>query len=112
MGDEGHFHLNGHVNKQNMRFWSRENPRIAHASELHPRKVIVWCGVTSEGIIGPCFFEYPCENAVTVTGERYREMLENFVQPEIAIMAGYWWQQNGATAYTAKAAMQMLTGMF
>ena len=39
-------------------------------------------------------------------------MLENFVQPEIANMAEYWWQQDGATAHTARATLQMLTGMF
>ena len=71
MGDEAHFHLNGHVNKQNMRFWGTENLQIAYASELHPRKVTIWCGVTSERIIGLYFFEDPDENAVTVTDERY-----------------------------------------
>ena len=89
MGYEAHFHLHGHVNKQNMRFWGAKNPRIAHASELHPRKITVWCGITSGIIIGPYFFEDPDENAVSVTGERYNQMLENFVQPEIANMAGY-----------------------
>ena len=39
-------------------------------------------------------------------------MLKNFVPPEIANMAEYWWQQNGATAHTARANVQMLTGMF
>ena len=81
MGDEAHFHLNGHVDKQNMRFWGAENPQIAHASELHPHKVTVWCGLTSERMIGPYFFEDPDENAVTVVGEQLEEMLENFVQP-------------------------------
>ena len=90
MEDEAHFHLNGHVNKQNMRFWGTENLQITHASKLHPRKVTVLCGVTSERFIGPYLFEDPDENAVTVTGERYREMLENFVHREIPIMAGYW----------------------
>ena len=112
MGDEAHFHLSGQVNKQNMRFWGSENPPIAYASELHPRKVTVWCGVTSERIIKPYFFEDCDENAVTVTGERYRKMLENFVWPEIANMSGYCWQQDGATAHTARATMQMLSGMF
>ena len=66
MGNEAHFHF---VNKQNMRFWCTENPQIDHATKLHTRKVIVWCGVTSERIIGPYFLEDPDENAVTVTGE-------------------------------------------
>ena len=69
MGDKAHFHLNGHVNKQNMRFWGMQNPQIAYASKLHSRKVTVWCGVTTERIIKPYFFEDPDENAVTATGE-------------------------------------------
>ena len=56
-----------------------ENPQIALASELHLRKVALWCGVTSETVIGPYFFKDPDENAGTVTGEQYRKMLENFV---------------------------------
>ena len=52
-----------------MRFWGIENPCIIYASRLHPHKVIVWCGVTSEQIVGPHFFEDPDENVVTVTGE-------------------------------------------
>ena len=36
MSDEAHFHLNGYVNKQNMRFWDAENPRIIEEKELHP----------------------------------------------------------------------------
>ena len=63
MGDEAHFHLNGHVNKQNMKFWGTKNPRITHASELHLSKLIVWCGETSERVIGPYFFEHTDENA-------------------------------------------------
>ena len=39
-------------------------------------------------------------------------MLENFVQPEIANMTGYWWQQEGATGHTARTTTQMLTEMF
>ena len=112
MGDEAHFYLNGHVNKQNMRFWSMESSQIAHASELHLCKDTVWCEVTSEKIIGPYFFQNPDENVITVTGEQFREMLESFVQPTIANMAGYWWQQDGGTAHTARVSMRMLTEMF
>ena len=38
MSDEAHFHLNGFVNKQNCRFWAKENPRAVHKRELHPAK--------------------------------------------------------------------------
>nr|XP_012563354.1 unnamed protein product [Hydra vulgaris] len=87
MGDEAHFHLNGHVNKQNMRFWGTENPHQGHASPLHSVKVTTWCGVTSEKVIVPFFFEDVNENAVTVTAEKYQDMLANFVQPQLANMA-------------------------
>ena len=39
-------------------------------------------------------------------------MLVNFVQPEMANIAGYWWQQDGAHSHTARATMQILTAMF
>ena len=112
MGDEAHFNLNRCVNKQNTRFWGTENPWQVHASPMHPVKVTVWCGVTSERVIGLFFFEDANKNAVTVNAERYRDMLVNFVQPQLANLPGYWWQQDGATAHTARATMQLLTAMF
>lgn len=64
--------------------------------------VTVWSEVTSEKIIWPHFFENPDEYAVTVTGEGYREMLVNFVQPEIENMAGYCWEYLKAKVYVNK----------
>ena len=42
--DEAHFHLSGFVNKQNCRIWGNENPQIMQEREIHPLKIIVWCG--------------------------------------------------------------------
>ena len=39
-------------------------------------------------------------------------MLAIFIQPQLANMAGYWGQQDGTTAHTARATMQLLTAMF
>nr|CAH7747803.1 unnamed protein product [Callosobruchus chinensis] len=79
MSDEDHFHLNGFVNTQNCKIWSTQNPRAIHQHPQHPVKCTVWCAVTSQRIIGPYFFETDDGNAVTVTAERYREMIQTFL---------------------------------
>lgn len=33
--DEANFHVNGQVNKQNCRFWSKTNPQLKHQNPLH-----------------------------------------------------------------------------
>ncbi|KAF2360319.1 Protein of unknown function DUF4817 [Trinorchestia longiramus] len=78
MTDEAHFHLNGEVNKQNCRIWVSENPREIHEHPVHPLKVTVWCGITSSRTIGPYFFEDVDGNTVTVNGNRYRQMLQEY----------------------------------
>ncbi|GBP82556.1 hypothetical protein EVAR_91681_1 [Eumeta japonica] len=40
--DEAHFHINDHVNRQNCRYCSSENPRHKHQRPLHSTKVTVW----------------------------------------------------------------------
>lgn len=112
MGDEAHFQLNGVVNRQNTRFWGTTNPRIIHERQLHPLKVTVWCGVTSTRVIGPYFFEGEDGETVTVNGERYRAMIENLIRPEVEDKPETWWQQDGATAHTARQTMQLLREIF
>ena len=46
--------------------------------EEDPKRVTVCCGFWSSGIIGPFFFENRQEEAVTVNGDRYRNMLNEF----------------------------------
>lgn len=50
-----------------------------HEKPLHAEKITVWCGITIFGILRPYFFE---ENNVTVTSERYLQMLQTFQTPE------------------------------
>ena len=83
MSDEAHFQLNGTVNKQNCRFWGDMNPRQIHFTPLHPQKVTIWCGVTSQFIIGPYFFEDGGGNVRTINGDRYRERIQEFLLPEM-----------------------------
>jgi hypothetical protein len=110
--DEAHFHLSGCVKKQNFRYGAADNPRQFHERPLHSEHVTVWCGIAEFGITGPYFFEE--ERIVTVTSQRYVEMLSNFLQPRLNEPgnASLWFQQDGATMHTARASMEVLREIF
>ncbi|KAJ8897367.1 hypothetical protein PR048_002713 [Dryococelus australis] len=55
MSAKPHFKLSGSVNKQNIRYWSDNNPHKLHWKPLHNRRVTVWCGISDVGVIGPYF---------------------------------------------------------
>lgn len=110
--DEAHFHIGGYVNKQNMRYWSASNPKEVHEKPLHSPKTTVWCAVSGNGIIGPYFFG----RGETVNAQRYRAMLDNFFIPELHRHVGYnnrtHFQQDGATAHTARDSMAKVRELF
>ncbi len=109
ISDEAHFHLMGSVNKQNCRYWLPGNPEIIHEKPLNSPKVTVWTVVAEFGIIGPYFFEG------TVNMERYVELIENFLVPELKRKRKYssaWFQQDGATCYTSTVTLNILKNHF
>lgn len=116
MTDEAHFHLSGFVNKQNMRYWSSVNPQELHQRPLHSPKVTVWCGVGVFGIVGPYFFETDDGQTVTVNAERYVTMMEDFVAPKLRQLGidpkSLHFQQDGASAHTARISMAVVQQMF
>lgn len=116
MSDEAHFHLNGDVNRQNLRYWSSENPHIIDEKPLHSERVTVWCATTPFGIIGPYFFEDENGATVTVTAARYCQLLNTFLRPELrrlqVDLENVFFQQDGATPHTARVSMQVLRDMF
>jgi hypothetical protein len=112
MSDEAVFSLNSSVNKQNCWYWAPTNPRQLHKRPLHSPEVIVWCAISAKGIIGPYFFEVDDGVSVTVNAERYNHMLETFFLPEMRRhnwnMSRAWFQQDSATAHTARLSMNTL----
>jgi len=116
MTDEAYFHLSGYVNKQNYRYWAPENPQQLHQRPLHSERLTVCCGIASFGVLGPYFLEDNEGAAVTVTFEPYVAMLRKFCEPELRRrgidLSSVWFQQNGATAHTARASMSVLREMF
>ena len=81
--DEAHFDLGGYVIKQNGSIWGTENPHAYIEKPTQPKRVTVWCGFWSTGIIRPFFFENEQGEAVTVNGDRYRAMLNEFLFTKI-----------------------------
>jgi hypothetical protein len=67
-------------------------------------------------LIGPYFFEDEAGRAITVNSARYTEMLSTFLEPELQRLGvenqTLWFQQDGATAHTARTAMRFLNEMF
>ena len=111
--DEAHFNLDGYVNKKNCHIWGTENPHTYIEKPSHPKRVTVWCGFWSRGIIASFFFENKQGEAVTVNGNRYRAFLNKFLfigrKEEIG---NIWFQQDDATCHTAEATLVALGPVF
>ena len=114
MSDEAHFQLSGGVNKQNFQYYASENQRQLHAKPLHSERVTVWCALASFGIIGPYFFKDHNGRTVTVTSDRYVNMVNTVLLPALTSHNRHqiWFQQDGATTHTAHQSMAVLRHAF
>ena len=112
--DEAHFLLNGFVNKQNCRIWTESNPQQIQQLPMHTEKLTVWCGLWSGGIIGPFFFKNDAGATVTVTGIRYRAIINQFLFLKINDIDAddICFQQDGATCRTANETVDLLKEKF
>lgn len=116
--DEATFYLNGTVNKQNCRYWSKENPRwIQEARSQSPEKLNVWAGILKDKVIGPFFFEG------NLTGEGYMEFLQLDLLPALVTLypdpnnpdrpsPEIWLQQDGAPPHYARQVREYLSLTF
>ena len=96
---EAHFDLGGNVNKQHCSIWGTENPHAYIEKPRNPKRVTIWRGFWSRGIIGPFFFENEQVEAVTGNSDRYRAILNEFLFTKIEEeenIGNIWFQQDGA----------------
>ena len=105
-----HFNVGGYVNKQNCRFWGTEIPHAYTEKPTHSKRVTVWCGFWSKGIIGPFFFENEQGEAITVNGDHYQAMLNEFLFTKIEEedIGNIWFQQDGTMCHTAEVTIHAL----
>ncbi|GFY25598.1 uncharacterized protein TNCV_2487181 [Trichonephila clavipes] len=89
---------------------SEANPQVYFETPFHPETLTVWCALWAGGIIGPYFFKNDEGHNVTVNGDRYRAMISNVFIPELNNhdIQELWFQQDGATCHTARAAIDLL----
>lgn len=112
--DESHVYLHSSPNKQNSRQWLAQKPDTRSSVPLHSQKVTVWCGFNSRKVFGPYFYEdSESGKAVTVTKERYTEMLAQiFPEDSEDVDSEAIFQQDGAPAHTSRMAMEFLSNRF
>jgi hypothetical protein len=76
---------------------------------LHDEKLLVWCAISAEGIIGPYFFEQ------SVNQDNYLEMLRTFFlrrHVQRTNSSKYYFQLDDATPHTADIVQKWLSEKF
>lgn len=92
--DESMFYLNGTVCRHNDVAWGTHNPHNQLEVRHTQQCVMVWCGLTSDSMVGPHFFEGG------VGAAQYLEMLNTTLWP-FARYKRLTFQQDGAAAHYA-----------
>lgn len=71
-------------------------------------------GFRVKGVICPHFIKNESGNAVTVTGERYRKLITNFLWPNLddIDVSDVWFQQDGTACHGVRGTIQLLCGKF
>lgn len=103
--DESKFMLNGVVNRHNCCYWATSNQQQTMTVPDTREGLMVWCGITSDGLIGPYFFDG------NVTAESYLEMLTNFLWPQV-MRRRMLFQQDGAPSHYALVVRNWLDEKF
>ena len=118
MTDEAGFSLNGEVNSHNIHHYAERHhpPNIAFERSMSREKVTVWIGISGNGhLFGPFFFNG------NVNRQRYLDMLNDFVVPELKQVfprqrqgdfRRAWWVQDGAPAHRSRVVRDCLAELF
>ena len=94
---------------QDYGIWDTENQYAYIEKPMHPKPVTVWCGFWSRGIIGLFFSANEQGEAVTINGDRYLAMLNEFLFTKIKDddIGSIWFQLDGSTCHTAEATLDI-----
>lgn len=107
--DESIFYLDKSVSAYNSYIWSEENPHHYVEKRLNPERLLVWCGLSARGIVGPYFFEG------TINADAYLTMMRTYVVPRLrrtGLIDTVIFQQDGAAPHTAHRVLDYLEHRF
>ena len=108
--DEAAFKTKERRNRQNHRHWSDHNPHVTAPAPLEKSSLMVWAGIQTTGVEGPYVFEG------NVTGDSYRQLLEQEVLPsledQVEDLDTLLWQQDGAPPHFANEVRNLLDEKF
>ena len=78
--------------------------------EIRPLGATVWGDFWSGGVIALFFFETDKETAVTVNGERYRDMIFTQLWPNLEVLEidNFWFQLDEATCHPSRETLALL----
>jgi hypothetical protein len=95
--------------------WGEENPRKIREYEQNSPKLHIWCAISGYGVLGPFFFR-EFNDTISVTGERYLNMLQKFFVPELQRMEfqpeDITFQYDGALAHFHRSVRNWLDEIF
>jgi hypothetical protein len=104
--DEATFRVSGHVQRHNIRIWANKRPHDFFKHKRDIPKVNMWCALTRDRVIGPCFFA-----ELTVTSHNYLNMFELFAVTQIDD-DNMIFQQDGAPEHYANIIKELLDEIF
>jgi hypothetical protein len=113
--DEITFPVHAIPNRQNCRFWTEQKCDVPIIEmPTFSRSITVFAAFNNRHILQPYFFE---ENGspVTVNGERYREMIQQHLVPQLKqkrCFSKAVFQQDGAPPHTAAETKILLSSIF
>lgn len=106
--DEAHFYLDGYVNKQNMRFWAKENPNYVQSKKAHPVRVTAWAAITRHAVYITTFTEnVNSAFYIQILNRRFYTWMSKNHIPEDS-----WFMQDGAAPHRTKDVFECLKKRF
>lgn len=108
--DESNFSNNGMYNRQNNRYWSRENPlRIRETNDQVRFSFSCWCGIVKNRVLLIHFYQGHLNT------EKYLEILEllrNEINNIPDLQQDFIFQQDGAPAHNSRLTREFLNAHF